>query len=187
MCLSGCGHYRLLTPGLERSSPSSTRPFNDGGLPAGGSDAARGQLWSLAAGQAPGPHVHMASIKKWAAMQWHAWWRNDFRGSSAPKQLTCFLSFWRMRGRELQRDWINVCVMCLHVCVFAWVCVSELVEAAALATLNNWNSCPLLYFEPTSSACVRVCVWHSNTSLCIGDGITWSPRQQSDVPAGPGW
>lgn len=34
--LSGCGCYRLLTLGLERSSPSSTRPFNDGSLPAGG-------------------------------------------------------------------------------------------------------------------------------------------------------
>lgn len=129
MCLSGCGHYRLLTPGLERSTPSSTRPFNDGGLPAGGSDTARGQLWSLTAGQAlpaPSPHVHMASIKKQAPIQWHVCWRNDFWGSSALKQLTCFLSFWRMRGRERQRDWINVCYVCASVCAFAypWVWMS---------------------------------------------------------------
>lgn len=34
--LSGRGHYRLLNPAVQRSSPSFTKPFNDGGLPVGG-------------------------------------------------------------------------------------------------------------------------------------------------------
>lgn len=120
--LSGCGCYRLLTLGLEWSSPSSTRPFNDGSLPAGGLDAARRQLWSLTAVQAlsaPRPCVHMASIMKQAAYNCCVE-KKWFWSSSTLKQLTCFMSFWRMRVREQQRDWINVCVLYGFTCPRVW-------------------------------------------------------------------
>lgn len=73
---SGHGHYGLLTPGFERSSPLSSRPFNDGGLAAGGLDAARGQLWSLTLDpvhSVPNPHAHMALIEKKTVIQSSVW------------------------------------------------------------------------------------------------------------------
>lgn len=116
--LSGCGCYRLLTLGLERSSPSSTRPFNDGSLPGGGwmlpEDSCGVSLLSK-----PSQPQDLVSIWPLLRSKLHTvhllcWKEIIFDAAPLIKQVSCFSHFegW---GLESNRETELMCACCMDL------------------------------------------------------------------------